>query len=337
VLWGSAVPIVARITLPFIVFFAARIFITEPKQIGIILIAIAVGYIFPIFKSTYDIISGRGIEMINYWTGMERFEGSFGGSHQLAYAMLFFSFIYCLLNRTHQFKGRWSKSGLLVLQLLTIFCMYKSYTRTAYGGFFIFWSIYLWGTNKKRFALVIIACILVAVVASQKIATIFWQPGQHQQTIQNNLNAASSGRLNIWRHNIQVFLDSSIPQKLLGRGLGIEARRNIDPKQNVWAPHNNFLNLLMSLGVIGLLMYLTLLVVLLWDIYMSELNMGFKCLFAGIIVSTIAMSFVSNAVILRVELSQYFWLFMGIFYFLKEKADADRLSSMELSQSHSSL
>jgi O-antigen ligase len=200
------------------------------------------------------------------------------------------------------------------------------------AGFIVFLSIYLWGTNKKRFFLVIIACGLVTIMASQKVENIFWQTGQHMQTGQHDLDAASSGRLTIWHHNIQIFLDSSIPQQIIGRGLGIEARKDIDSETDVWSSHNNFLNLLMSLGVIGLFIYLTLLAALLWDIYTCKLDKSAKYLFVGIVVSNIVMSFLSNAFILRLELSQYFWLFMGFFYFAKDRVGADQLSSTEYSR-----
>ena len=196
-------------------------------------------------------------------------------------------------------------------------------------GFIIFWTIYLWGSNKKRLFWAIILCSFIAVMASHKIQTIFWQVGQHEQTAQLNLNAASSGRFFIWSHNIQIFLNSSIPQQLIGRGLGCESRKVISAEDNVWPPHNNYLNLLMSLGVIGLFIYLTLLAVLLWDIYRCELDKSTKCFFGGIVISVIAMNFLSNAVIFRIELSQYFWLFMAFFYFTKERAETGQVSIRE--------
>ena len=56
VLWGSDVTIFSRVTLPFIVLFVARIFITEPKQIHAILVALIISYMIPIVTSTFMII-----------------------------------------------------------------------------------------------------------------------------------------------------------------------------------------------------------------------------------------------------------------------------------------
>jgi len=233
-----------------------------------------------------------------------------------------------LLNWARKPNGKLWRFGLLILHLLAIFCLYKSYTRTAILGFIVFWSIYLWGANKKRLFLAIIACGLITIFASQKVETIFWQTGHRIQ--EHDLNAASSGRLTIWKDNFQVFLDSTMLEKLFGHGLGAEGRKPGHFVVPVGASHNDYLSLLMLLGVIGLLIYLTLLAVLFWDIYTSELDKRTKYLFLGIFASAVVMNFVSNAVIFRIELSQYFWLFMGFFYFAKEGAEAGQLSSTEL-------
>jgi O-antigen ligase len=330
ILWGSSVTVTARVILPFIVFFAARMYITEPKLIRVILITLVIGYILPIIKSVYSIILGQSVGAVSYWTNIQRFEGAFGKIHVLGYAMLFFIFISCLLNRVCQPTGKFTKFWLFVFQVFAIYCLYKSYLRTAFVGLIIFWVLYLWGANKKRFFLALIACAVIALLSYQKIENIIWQTGGHAEIGYHNLDAASSGRLYIWGHNIKLFLDSSLPQQLLGRGLGCESKRVVGTEDDVWQPHNNYLNLLMSLGAFGLIIYLTLLIILLWDIYTCDLEKGYKFLFGGIIVSVIVMNFLSNAVIFRIELSQYFWLFMAFFYFEKEKARDGQLLNTEL-------
>lgn len=335
IIWGSKITDTARLILPFIMFFAARIFITDKKQIGIILIAMVIGYFMPLMLNMYDLISGQGLYRVNYWTGMERFEGSFTGPHAMAYAMLFFSFIFCLLIWIRQINRRLLKYGLFFFLFLSIYCLYKSFTRTAMFGFSIFWLIYFWGGTKKRFFLVMLVCILIAAINIQKIENIFWQTGGKAQIGQHDLNAASSGRLTLWSHNLNVFLDSTTLQKLFGNGLGSEKRGSRPFKAAIWASHNDYLSLLMTLGIIGLLIYLSLLTSLFWEIYRCKLERGAKYLFAGIIISVAVMNFVSNAVIFRIELSQYFWLFMGFFYFAKEKEEIDYPDSAEFIKTHS--
>jgi hypothetical protein len=55
-----------------------------------------------------------------------------------------------------------------------------------------------------------------------------------------------------------------------------------------------------------------------YDIFYSPIDIKLKIIFIGILFSVIAMNFVSNSYIVRVELAQYFWLFMGIFYALND-------------------
>ena len=104
------------------------------------------------------------------------------------------------------------------------------------------------------------------------------------------------------------FFDSSLPQQLIGRGLGHE---------QLIPFHNDYIALLMSLGIIGLFLYLILLFYLLWDIFLCKHNKT-RYLFGGVLISVAIMNFGSNAVIFRVELSQYFWLIMGLFYGIQQ-------------------
>ena len=75
--------------------------------------------------------------------------------------------------------------------------------------------------------------------------------------------------------------------------------------------------MLMNLGAIGLILYIVLLFCLLKDILLCG-DKKTKYLFGAILFSVIIMNFGSNAVIFRFELSQYFWLIMGIYYIITE-------------------
>jgi O-antigen ligase len=104
-----------------------------------------------------------------------------------------------------------------------------------------------------------------------------------------------------------LFIDSSLPQQLLGHGLGHERR---------FAFHSDYMRLLISLGIVGLFLYLILLFYLLWDIFLCR-DKKTKYLFGAILISVAIMNFGSNAVVFRFELSQYFWLIMGLFYMIE--------------------
>jgi hypothetical protein len=55
-----------------------------------------------------------------------------------------------------------------------------------------------------------------------------------------------------------------------------------------------------------------------YDIFLSAIDIKLRIIFIGVLFSVIVMNLVSNSYIVRVELAQYFWLFMGIFYALND-------------------
>lgn len=303
--WGSAVRNVAQVTLPFLLFFSARMFITQLNQMKALLTALVLAFLIPITVSTYNVSLGRSIEMVEWWNKLPRHAGAFSGSHTLAYAMLFYSFLYCILHRASPLKKALSKLGISFFLFLSVYCLYQSHTRTALIGFIVFWFVYLWGNNRKLFLVTIVLSILAGIIFQSHIKSLIWK------TQECNIDRATSGRTVLWKNNIQLFLfDSNLPQQLLGRGLGHE---------HLYAFHSDYLALLMNLGIIGLFLYLLLLVFLLWDIFLCR-DKKTRYLFGGILISTAIMNFGSNAVIFRIELSQYFWLIMGLFYWIRQTA-----------------
>jgi O-antigen ligase len=184
--------------------------------------------------------------------------------------------------------------------VLSTYCLYQSHTRTALIGFVLFWSIFLWGNYKRIFLIGGILVLILSFFFLGNISRLIWKKEK-----QADINVATSGRIGIWENYYQTFKDSSIPEKFLGRGLGW---KNPGP-----GFHNDYLKLLLNLGIIGLILYLILLFSLLYDIYMCK-ERKIKYIFGGIVISLSIINFGSNTVISRFELSQYFWMIMGIYY-----------------------
>ena len=302
VFWGSEVTIVARVILPFIIFLAVRIFITESKQIGAVVITIVLGYIMPIVISTYRVMTDRDIEMVEWWNKLERHMGVFSSSHDLAYNMFFFVFFCCFLNQIYRFKNSINKYIMSLFFLLSIYCLYQSHTRTVIIGFIIFLLIYLFGNKRKWFYGAMVLSIVAGIIFHSFIFKLIFKKDQI------DLNVATSGRVWMLKNNIQLFLDSSFPEQLLGRGL---------KKEQQFPLHNDYIRLLISLGVFGLTIYLFLIFYLLFDIFLCN-DKKIKYLFGALLISIAIMNFGSNAVVFRLELSQYFWLIMGTFYYMKD-------------------
>lgn len=133
-----------------------------------------------------------------------------------------------------------------------------------------------------------------------------------------DLDTASTGRLTIWKHNLLLFMDATIEEKLMGVGLGNEAKHIIHKRDILYSSHNDYLSLLLTTGIIGVALYLLLLFFLLRDIVRSRIDCRFKYLFLSLLIAVGVMNALSNSYIHRFELSQLFWLFMGIFYVLRD-------------------
>jgi hypothetical protein len=301
-LWGSEIRRTSQTILPFVLFFSIRTFITEIKQARVLLIFLVLGFIIPIAFSAYTIFLGKSIQLIEWHNQLPRFAGAFTGIHTLSYSMLFFSFLYCILHYIYRFRNSLNRFLVGVILVLSAYCLYKSLTRTAMVGFILFWFIYLWGANKRAFFIAILLSIIVGVVFSDHIYSIVFK----KEKI--DFNTATSGRVTLFVNNIKLFTNSSFTQQLFGRGLGHEHR---------FAFHNDYISLLIELGITGLLLYLILLFYLLKDIFLSQ-DKKIKYLFGAILISIAVINFGSNAVIFRIEFSQYFWAIMGLFYVMEQ-------------------
>ena len=310
ILWGSNIKEVSRIALPFIIIFLITFIVTETRAISYIYKIIFLSFIIPIVYSFYSILNRKGDYASDYLSGIERFGGAYQGSHILAYSMLFFIFFVALIIMHDNNIKRYFKLHNFALIVISIFCLYKSSTRTAYVGFFIFILIMALGVSQKQKILTLFLFILFffTVISSDHFQKIFWK------TEDRDYKTASSGRTELWDNNLSIFKKMSFPQKIIGLGLGCEGKFIKEFNKKVEPSHNDYLSILMSLGILGLTIYLLLLITVLYDIFNSNIRHQIKFTFLGILISVMVMNFLSNAVIFRVEFSQYFWMIIGLYY-----------------------
>ena len=324
ILWGSQIGWLVRWILPFTLFFAVRFFVKDARDVNILLITLLVGYIFPIVASTILILKGGSLEVVEWYSGLKRYQGVFSGEHPMAHAMTFFSFLIGFIFVHVKVKTKLFKFGLFFLLILSIFCLYKTVVRNALLGCIIFWFLLLVMTNKKYAFVFVIAVLLVFIIKSGKVENIFWKGKAHH--LEHTLNAASSGRLEIWEHNLSIYSDLSIEKKILGLGIGVEGNLFSTDEDQVWPSHNDYLSLLMTVGILGLIYYLSIFMVILRDIYYSGVEKRIKHLIIAILVPVIIMNFLSNAYITRVEMGELLWFLLGIFYSLdgmQNKGESD--------------
>jgi hypothetical protein len=319
--WGSQLRSVAQVTLPFVLFFAIRVMITEPKQIKLLTTVLLIAYCFPLVGSFYQIIEGFTVVKVERFTGIERYAGMFKGIKPLSYAMFFFSVFYYIQVNINQLRNRQIKWALLSFLIISFFCLFKTYSRITYLGLFVFWTISLWRYSKKYLFIVLTLSILIPILYFGTFQLIFFKGPEFE------VDVATSGRVSIWEHNINYFLASSFDRKLLGNGLGVLFPGVIGPdlgtasyriSAKILPSHNDFLELLMSLGCFGLFGYLLIFFALLKDVYMTSIDKNIKYFYYGTIFSIILINFGSGITVYQVGYSQLFWLVMGFFYVFRD-------------------
>lgn len=312
ILWGSHVRSVTQVTLPFALFFAIRVMVNEPKQIKLLVTIVIIAYCLPLVGSLYDITKGESVYMVESITEIARYSGMFEMLKGLAYSMFFISVYFYIQVIINQLKNRKIKWALLFLLVMSFLCLYKSYVRTAYLGVAFFWFIALYGYNKRYFYIILISSLIIGMLYIGILHQIFFK------TQQFDANTASSGRMLLWGHNIKIFLRSNFDRKLLGYGFGGGSTGVFGSENQLWHTHNDYLELLVRAGGIGLLVYLLIHFILLKDVYRSIVAKSTKYFYYGIIFSITIMNFFSGMLLYQVTMSQQFWMIIGFFYVFRD-------------------
>jgi O-antigen ligase len=335
--WHSEYREVSRTILPFIPFFLVNAVVEDIKDIQNLIFSLILGYFLPILGSVFLIATGQSETMI---TGsfVERESGLSSGPHTLGHLMLFFSFtygIYYLLNAqiTHprNLKSLAWHSYLFFLLLGSLLCIYKSYTRTVFVGSILFWFVYIWSWKKKWFLILSILIALLTMTFYSSMETTFWQKKWGERYVSHDLNTASSGRLTIWHHNLKLFSGLSPTTKILGVGLGNELKALPDSYEKWIGSHNDYLSLLLVLGVLGLTLYLSMYLLISIKIIRAPIPQKMRGYFLIVIASVIIMNFLSNSYIVRFQMAQLFWFLIGMLYALSTlySQEANKKDSQE--------
>jgi O-antigen ligase len=194
--------------------------------------------------------------------------------------------------------------------------LYKAGTRTAFVGFLLFWFLILFKFYKKYFILILLTFISVVAFNTDKVSDIIWQT----KDIQNqSIDGATSGRLSIWRHDINLYFDFPIERKFLGAGLGRENKPVLNKEKFIMSAHNDYLTLLMTLGIFGLSGYIFIYFIIIKDIFYFKFNFKLRSYYIYVMLSVFTMNGISNSYITRVEMAQSLFFLIGIFYSFKWK------------------
>jgi O-antigen ligase len=309
---------VAKLLIPLLSYMVTKNILRKPEDYKGMLFWMIAGFSVTSILSAGMILAGKGVAGQNYWTGVVRWEGVYPVPHDLGHAMAFFLVvivIYISIERLALPAGKTftlgKKTILAVLAGIATYCLYKSEVRSALLGLLTFLAIYLYSFNRR---LLFIGGGAIAVIA---ITTFpIWKPVLLPDVVQIETPGQQFGALDIgsgrprfWLHNLRLFAALPIDQKLAGVGIGNKAKHMYLSTEKALESHNDWLDLLIQTGIVGL----ALMAILQGLILRAILNLRDpeKHIFLGIFIATNIMMFVSNSYLYRLAVSQTYYMVLA--------------------------
>ena len=302
---------VSRYILPIFDFIVICNLIKSKKDMETLLICTYCCYIIPIVCSSLLILSGMSIGKTIYWTGLARYQGIYANIHNMAHSMTLYFFIALTYFHIRDFKSTRGKNFFIILTaiitLLALYCLLKSYVRTAFVALFLMMIVYLKYYSKILLSLFIMLTIVIGSINYDKIMVVFFDVADavgHEESIEK----AGSGRPQIWKYNIDILNQGGIVAWIAG--VGFRGGSSGSQYFSSINSHNDYLDLVMQSGLVGLLLYIILTVLLYKRSF--KLPNRYRGIFQGILVYAVTANMLSNSLIDRFGLAQLFFMLMGI-------------------------
>lgn len=316
-----------KFALPFFTFIVVKNSIRSREQFIKYLKMMLIGFSIPIIVTTILIAAKQGLDDENYWTGILRYKGAYPNPHDLGHNMALFIMIavlYWVMRNEHARTlvgnvrayrryvrwNLWVQVLLGLLVALALFSLYKSVVRTAFLGLAIFVFLFLFFYNKK-WLLVAGAAVTLAVVLMWSVwSLIFFDVVQVYEGKQS-AEHFGSGRPEIWEHNWKIFSEMPIDRQLAGVGIGNRGfvQTEIRGNENIWNSHNDFLEVMIQTGYIGIFLYLVMQILILAAIL--RVRGRERYVFFAIFVAVTFMNFSSNSYVSRVGLGQELYMILA--------------------------
>lgn len=303
----------AKLIVPLLMYTIGKNVIQTRLQYLQVLQVLILGFVVPILASAALTALGRGIEFTNYWTGAPRYEGVYAGGHSLGHNMTFFLMVvvlYVTLSVGRNFTaglGARAKGVLAVLVLAAAYCLLMTRVRTAILGFGIFVGVVLWKVNKKLLFLGAAAGLAVLLVLKPIVLPFLFPDLVMIEKGRGDITDLGSGRPDLWTSNLSFFASLPLDRQIAGAGIGSN-KRGVTGDGPVDS-HNDYLDILIQTGVVGLALFLALQLLLLAAIW--KLPKKERYVFVGVWTAVLAMNFVSNSYVSRFGLAQMYYLVLA--------------------------
>ena len=323
----SQVQDLLKYTIPLFTYIVIRNTLKSQQQYLQLLWVMIVAYSVPIVFSAVLILLKKGVYVQDYWTGLYRFTGTFPNPHDFGHSMALFLFICAIYVTLLKYRlgvsvSTFKKYFMLIVAVFALYCLYKSYVRTAFLGLVIFTFIYFYFYNKK--VLVIGGVTIVfAVVASWSVWSLIFHDVVDVAEGERDSDRIASGRPYIWNHNLTEFSKLTFDRKLAGVGLGNRSHvlSTASGADNFWNSHNDYLEIMIQTGVIGLMIFVFLQMLIIRSIL--KLPKQERNVFVAFYIAVFCMNFASNSYIDRFGLSQTFYMLLAYIEIRRRGVESD--------------
>lgn len=282
------------------------------------IVAILISFIMPIIFGFYQFIFNAGYVGPE---GLNRLFGTFTHPNIFSFTLLFSFFILVVLY-TKDFTKKNEKERKLIfwLILIILFLLINTFTRSAWIGAIIFICLWLILYRKNKIFRII---YYICAFSFLTFLVINYTPLKYYDF--NNIDfvrrittsetsvSSSEWRLNSWKQMSIYVYESPII------GFGLDTYRTLREKQiyssvyeDPYYAHNDYYQILIELGIVGLFFYINLLLQTFYKIYKKYLQKKDKALILSLfgIIIIFCIGFVDN-IIMSTSLQWLMWAYIA--------------------------
>lgn len=305
---------VAKLLMPIVMFTVVKNIVQTPEQYRRMLLWMIAGFGIATVLSSIRIVTGSGVDYVNFWTDLPRWRGAYSNAHNLGHSMTLFIMLmvlYLRVNRSPVTRRRAVQERVIFacLGAFAIYCLYMSQVRSAIIGLVVFGLVYGLARSRKVLFMAGAAALVLGAVLFP-----YWAPALLPDVLTGHQTGKDwskfgSGRTDYWRHNVQLFSNLPLDQKIAGVGIGNRVTPNLAKSEDILDSHNDWLEMLMQTGVVGLALFALIQLMILRAILRIEPQVRFfyLAMFAAVSV----MMFISNSYAWRIQVAYPYYMLIA--------------------------
>lgn len=306
---------VIKLIFPLLVYVVTKNVLRNAEQYRKMLFLMVAAFTIPVVASVVLILLGKGVDYVNYWTHNPRYQGAYHGAHNFGHNMVLLLMLITVYVTVCRYAGgnqasvvaRWRKLYLAVMAVSAFFCLALSQTRTQLLGFVVFISYYLFVFHRRAFYIASAMATVLAIAFAPVLMKTLFQDFDKVATGVWREEEMASGRPRIWNQNLTILESMPIDRQLAGVGIGNKV--SFGSTEGVVDSHNDYLEVLMHTGVVGLLLYLLMQLLMIRKIL--RLPGRDKHVFLGVFMAVVVMNLASNSYITRSAIAQVLFLILA--------------------------